>query len=251
MKRPHLLPAIIIALSLASAAAYAAANYVRFSESQDQICISSNGLPDHATGRFPNAGNPHSLQAQRVDVCVARDPAKGDVARDVQTIGIATNGVIIRPGTADYYDPSAPRGHSRNATSGWTLEGMGSAETLGLDQNNAHVDHRGLYHYHGVPETLAGTSAGTLIGYAADGFEIHYVGASAQPSYALLPGTRDSGPGGAHDGTYVEDWEYVSGYGNLDQCNGAEIDGDYYYFATDSYPYFPRCLWGTEITRIR
>ena len=90
-----------------------------------------------------------------------------------------------------------------------------------------------------------------LVGYAADGFEIHYVGTSAQPSYRLLPGTRLGGPGGAHDGTYVEDWQYIAGSGNLDACNGATVNGQYVYFATDSYPFYPRCLYGTEITRFR
>ena len=122
---------------------------------------------------------------------------------------------------------------------------------LGLDANNAHVDHRGLYHYHGMPDALAGTSGSTLVGYAADGFEIHYIGSEARSGYMLLPGVRDSDPGGAHDGTYVEDWAYVQNAGNLDECNGGYVDGVYTYFATDTYPFFPRCLYGTEITPIR
>ena len=126
---------------------------------------------------------------------------------------------------------------------------MGAGK-LGLDAQNAHVDRRGLYHYHGVAPALA-EAEGTLIGYAAYGFQIHYAGASAVPSYMLKPGTRATAPGGAHDGTYVEDWQYVEGLGNLDECNGATVGGQYMYFATDTYPFYPRCLFGTEVTRIR
>ena len=67
----------------------------------------------------------------------------------------------------------------------------------------------------------------------------------------LKPGTRATAPGGAHDGTYVEEWQYVVGFGNLDECNGATVNGQYMYFATDTYPFYPRCLYGPEVTRIR
>lgn len=242
--RAAVLAAVAAAIALTASAA------VQISERSGDICFASDSLPDHATGTFPNSGNPHSISAQSISFCVPADPQKGDVAQEVETIGIATNGVIIRPGTADYYDADSRRGFSRDPSSGWNLEAMG-AGILGLDENNAHVDHRGLYHYHGVPASLTETSGDTLLGYAADGFEIHYIGSDARSSYMLLPGARDSAPGGEHDGTYVEDWTYVKGAGNLDACNGGYVDGTYTYFATDTYPFFPRCLYGTDITRIR
>lgn len=228
-----------------------AAKAVTITEGPAELCISSDGLPDHETGSFPNSGNPHRIAAQDIQVCVTATPEKGNTARLVETVGIATNGVIIRPGTADYYDASSPRGHSRDRSSGWNLDGMGARVALGLDDQNAHVDQRGLYHYHGMPPALDTPNDGTLIGWAADGFEVHYSGDNARSSYMLKSGTRATAPGGAHDGTYNEDWEYIRGAGNLDACNGATVDGQYFYFATDTYPFFPRCLYGTEITRIR
>lgn len=238
--------AVAVGLGLA---ADGAENRVELSRTSDDVCIASNGVPDHDVGQFPNRGNPHAMRAQRIEVCVPAEPVKGAQAREVVSTGIATNGVLIRPGTADYYDASSARGFSRDSASGWNLEAMG-AGVLGLDAQNAHVDHRGFYHYHGMPEAFA-TDDSTLVGYAVDGFEIHYVGSSVVPSYMLKPGSRASAPGGAHDGTYVEDWQYVSGLGNLDRCNGAEVNGRYVYFATDAYPFFPRCLYGTEIASIR
>jgi hypothetical protein len=120
-----------------------------------------------------------------------------------------------------------------------------------MDNNNAHVDNTGLYHYHGIPEVLVhdadhGHSHGkqdSLMGYAADGFDIHHLDAET-PSYRLKTGNRPSGPGGQYDGSYNEDWEYVVGSGSLDQCNGGQLNGQFVYFATDGYPFFPRCLWG-------
>ncbi|MDC0135966.1 YHYH protein [Sulfitobacter sp.] len=55
----------------------------------------------------------------------------------------------------------------------------------------------------------------------------------------------EAGPGGAHDGTYVQDYEYVAASGTLDECNGTMIDGQYVYYATDTFPFFPRCFKGT------
>jgi len=226
--------------------AFAAGNWVEISERGNQICIRSNNVPNHATGQFPNRGNPHTMRAQKINVCVNSNPRKRNRASGTGpgAIGIALNGVLIRPGTADYWDPRSPRGHSRDRGSGWNLEGMGAAKLLGMDSANAHVDNRGKYHYHGTPISALKTRGGTQVGYASDGFEIHYVGSKAKSGYLLKKGTRPSGPGGRYDGTYVEDWVYVGGAGTLDQCNGGMLNGKFVYFATNTYPYYPRCLWG-------
>lgn len=218
---------------------------VEIIEQNGQRCILSNGLPDHSTGTFPNRGNPHSIKEQHIRLCVSAHPKKSNRARYIRgSIGVALNGVQFRPGTADYYDPDSRRGFSRDRSSGWNLEGMGARELLGLDENNAHVDERGLYHYHGVASALSRLDHSSLIGYAADGFEIHYVGSGVSSSWRLKSGTRPSGPGGRYDGTYNEDWEFVAGSGSLDECNGGTLNGTFVYFATDTYPFYPRCLWG-------
>ena len=50
--------------------------------------------------------------------------------------------------------------------------------------------------------------------------------------------------GAEKDGSLTSDWEYSSSYGDLDECNGIEIDGLYSYLITDEFPYIPRCLMG-------
>ncbi|MEM7299629.1 MAG: YHYH protein [Pseudomonadota bacterium] len=234
-----------LTLTAISSQAMAASNSVSIKVVGNQRCMQSNGIPNHRTGTFPNRGNPHRISTQRIKLCVSTNPRKGSRARAVRgTVGFALNGIILRPGTADYYDPSSRRGFSRNRSSGWNLEGLGARDKLGMDSNNAHVDNRGIYHYHGPSAGMRRSAKGTLVGYAADGHEIHYLGSRVKSSYRLKSGTRPSGPGGRYDGTYNEDWAYVAGSGNLDRCNGGTLNGKYVYFATNQYPFFPRCVYG-------
>lgn len=228
-----------------TAPSHAAQNSVSVEKNQGRICISSNAIPNHATGKFPSRANPNAIREQRLRFCVTAAPQKsGRITRlDSGAVGVALNGVPFRPFTAGRYDPNARNGHSQRSNSPWHVEAMGAPGGLGLDTNNAHVDKRGLYHYHGIPKGLLGTVADSIIGYAADGFEIHYVGNAAQSGWQLKSGTRPNGPRGTYDGTYEQDYEFT-GAGNLDECNGAMMNGSYVYFATDTYPFVPRCLWG-------
>lgn len=225
---------------------------VNISNSGSKTCITSNGLPNHSTGRFPNRGNPHSIRPQRISVCVPANPRKRSRATNINrgAIGIGLNGVMFRPEAADYWDPRSRRGFSRR-NSGWRLEPMGPRNIFGLDSHNGHVDRRGLYHYHGKPSGLLSYAKGSHIGYAADGFEIHYMGSKARSGWALKKGTRPSGPGGRYDGTYVQDYQYVGGNGRLDKCNGGTLNGKFVYFLTDTFPYYPRCLWGAVASGFR
>ena len=63
-----------------------------------------------------------------------------------------------------------------------------------------------------------------------------------------LPTGRDPSPvevdGTTPDGTYGSDWVHDETAGDLDECNGTTIDGNYVYLVTDSYPFVSRCLNG-------
>jgi hypothetical protein len=95
-----------------------------------------------------------------------------------------------------------------------------------------------------------------VIGFAADGFPIfgswfndNGTIRKAQTSYRLREGQRApvSGyatPAGDYDGTFRDDYEYVAGLGDLDECNGMQVDGVYGYFITEQYPYIMACLKG-------
>ncbi|MGI9401898.1 MAG: YHYH protein [Rhizobiaceae bacterium] len=241
-----------LAINFSVSSSHATSNKVELTESGTYRCMSSNGIPNHGTGTFPNLGNPNSISAQNMRLCVPLNPVKGNSAKPVRgTVGFALNGIILRPGTTDYYDASSPRGFSRDRSSGWNLEGLGARNKLGMDSNNAHVDRSGIYHYHGPSPAIMKSAKGSLIGYAADGHEIHYLGSKIKPSYQLNSGSRPSAPGGKYDGTYNEDWVYKAGSGQLDRCNGGTLNGKYVYFATDNYPFFPRCVYGNIGTGFR
>lgn len=233
--------------ALVSAYAVLAANQIEVSDDSQQRCFASNGLPDHETGTFPNRGNPNAISEQDINMCITLKPVKSSQPTPVRgAVGIAVNGVQFRPTTAGYYDPNGRRGHSRDGDRNWSLDIFGAPGNLGLDFNNAHVGRGGLYHYHGIADSLTQTSGSSLVGYAGDGFEMHYIGENAVSGYQLKNGSRPSnpGPGGAYDGTYNEDYEFIAGEGRLDQCNGGELDGKFVYFVTDTYPFVGRCLWG-------
>ena len=159
------------------------------------------------------------------------------------TVGVSITGIPIRPYTAEYFDINAKRGFSKNPESGWRKQAMHDPRSLGIDSYNGHVDKSGLYHYHGMAKNLDKTTEDILLGYAPDGFKIFF-SKGVTSSWQLKSGIRSSPPGGIHDGQFEEDFEYRAQTGSLDECNGKEINGIYTYFATNSYPFFPRCFKG-------
>lgn len=221
--------------------------------------ISANGMPNHSVGRFPNRGNPHQIKPQRYNFSMPVTPKRRKTQAQSlgQLFGVAVNGVPFDPGAAEFW-----RGDRR---SGWQYDALGGAVPLGLDSNYAHVQPTGAYHYHGLPVGLMRAlgwtrgAASPLIGYAADGFPIYALRADVggrvqdmKSSYRLRSGNRDgaNGPNGRYDGTFVQDYRFVKGAGDLDECNGAFVtssdypNGTYAYFLTDSFPVIPRCLRG-------
>jgi hypothetical protein len=131
------------------------------------------------------------------------------------------------------------------------------------------VQPNGAYHYHGIPNGLLEKLSSnkpqmTLLGWAADGFPIYgpwgYSEANnasssvkkLASSYAVKAGERPAGsPGGKYDGSFVQDYEYVEGSGDLDANNGRQgvtpefPKGTYYYVLTNEYPFIPRQFAGT------
>ncbi|MCG6154591.1 YHYH protein [Rubinisphaera margarita] len=228
----------------------------------DQRVITANGIPNHRTGRFPNRGNPNPITAQSHAFRVPANPEVADETTPLRGMfGIAINGVPFDPGAAEFY-ATAPD---------WQYEPLSGAINLGLDFSHAHVQPNGKYHYHGLPSglldrvTMSSEKHSPLIGWAADGFPIYAVygysdaedSSSAikklTSSYQLRKGDRpgDPAPDGTYDGTFVNDYEFVAGSGDLDECNGRHAitpefpDGTYAYFLTEDWPVIPRNFRGT------
>ena len=241
-------------------------NQVAIHQEDPSRSISSNAIPDHLVGPFPNRGNPHEIapQALTFEVTATPEIAAKITPLRLSPFGFAVNGVFFDPGAAEFWQG--------DRDSGWQYEALGGAVPLGLDENHAHVQPTGTYHYHGLPTLLlkrlgaSDSRHSPQIGWAADGFPIYArVGFSdpknpASPvkvlksSWRLKAGDRPDGPGGKHDGAFVQDHEYVAGSGDLDECNGRfgvtpEFPkGTYAYFLTDQWPVIPRAYRGTPVS---
>ena len=224
---------------------YATENLIKSNVIGDMTCISSNGIPDHEIGKFPNRANPNEFREQQLTFCFPSVPRLTErVTWGLMTVGVSTSGIPLRPYTAEYFDPATKRGFSKNSSSGWRKQAMHNPRSLGMDKQNGHVDRSGLYHYHSISKILPAHQKGRLVGYAPDGFKIIYHPDKMTSSWKLKTGERSSPPGGRYNGQFEEDFEYRINSGSLDECNGAKIDNEYRYFATDSYPFFPRCFKG-------
>ena len=247
-------------LDMALQPAYGFSNSVRIFDDGLYRYVQANGIPNHSTGQFPGPGNPNTISEQQYQFRMPLNPTYGKLTTPLtmSPFGVAVNGVP--------FDPYANEFWNRDHSSGWQYEAMYLGPRLGIDQNNAHVQPNGAYHYHGIPtglmQRLGGLNRPLLIGYAADGFPIYGPFGYRDPNNAHSPvvklrssfrvkhGTRPSGPGGAYTGEFVQDYEYVEHHGDLDDCNGRRgvtpeyPRATYYYVITDAYPYIPRGFKG-------
>lgn len=225
--------------------------------------LESNAISEHNTGQFPNDGNPNTISEQPHTYRIPANPQLASkITEGGWVFGLAVNGVPFDPGAGEFYhaDPQL----------GWQYNALSGAIDLGFDENHAHVQPEGTYHYHGLPILLLSdlkVSPGKhspLIGWAADGFPIYAIFGykdgkatdseivAMTSSYRLRSGQRPGGdePDGEYDGTFVRDYEYVEGAGTLDECNGRMTvtsefpDGTYAYFLTANFPIVPRCFKG-------
>ncbi len=251
----------------------------RWTCSSSSRVLAANGIPDHATGSFPNAGNPNTIAAQTIAATYTLSPTYNGAAITLGgpagVTGYVLNGVKIDAGTAGTCPDSATATSSCTLlgnTGAWSIEALGQTSfNFGPDANNAHVQPGGAYHYHGIPEGFVTLRGGgptkmTLIGWAADGFPIYArygysVATNASSALKVMTGsyklkTTVSATRPATTliplGTFAQDWEYSAGAGDLDECNGRTgvtpefPSGIYHYYATDSYPYLQRCIKGNR-----
>lgn len=220
-----------------------------------QRIMFTNSLPNHSTGEFPNTGNPNTISAQNRTFKFPLKPKYTGKAKWIREPGIALNGIKFEPGTAEVVVCESGENYR--------VEAFQDIIDLGLDFNNAHVQPTGAYHYHGSPSgVIENFDSGedlVHIGFAHDGFPMYYSKSNAyKPSFKLADGTRagedctytnpgqtiDVSVGGHHDGSFGSDFTFIDGSGDLDECNGITIDGQYMYLVTNEFPYVSRCLMG-------
>ena len=264
--------------------------YSRYSWSSNgsNRILNGNGIPNHEVGTFPNAHNPNRISEQSVNanftLCPNIISESGlEVVGPALVIAYALNSVKFDPATAGRCNDQGACSLAKGQGN-WNIEALGhDTFNFGDDMNHAHVQPNGAYHYHGIPELLVdflGDSEGmTLVGWAADGFPVYarygFLDANdsttktiaLKSSYRLKSQPDSNRPmvltslaGGPGQGTtpntpipmgaFTQDYEYVAGHGDLDQCNGRYgvtpefPEGIYYYVVSDDFPFFTRCLKG-------
>ncbi|WP_456460108.1 YHYH protein [Reichenbachiella sp.] len=252
---------------------------VCFSINGDIRTISANQYPSHAVENFPN-GTPTAIEIIRnfdltpekaASVTYVYNETGGPTPSNDNfwKFGSAVNGVEFHPMGLKPWE------HPDTGEENWEWQAAVYKENqTDLDAYGAHVTSAGNYHYHGDIVALADEEDGSrhslIYGFAADGFPIYYKygytnendPSSAikelKSSYQLKSGSRtgtgvagEDYPDGTHDGTYIQDFEYVDALGDLDECNGRTgvtpeyPEGTYYYVITADFPVTPNCFVGT------
>lgn len=238
--------------------------------------IVSNSVPNHdfndESAVFAGGAEGSTITAQdNFEHTVTRSPAFADqptfLTAQIKN-GIFLNGVRLDIISAGCYKPTdadadenGEVGIGCSSTDPWILDPLSTESKFGADVHNAHTQPGGLYHYHGSPlamyDLTTGSGASPVIGFAADGFPIYgpffddgSAIRAAVSGYTVKEGSRgeqsdsEPNPGGNYTGRYNDDWEFTNA-GDLDECNGMTINGQYGYYVTDTYPWVIKCLMGT------
>jgi len=248
--------------------------------SGNERTVVTNGIPTHDfRNQIPKVVEELNSETKTFTMDVTPEIASSvtNIADDgvpVWKFGVAKNGVPIDPAPAQPFIFENTETGEFNFD--WFFEPNWNMSAVGLDCALAHVQPDGTYHYHGdmgvyADQLLDGLGSGTTtptepvqIGWAADGFPILYkFGPDAAgsikellPSYSVKTGDRPGDgvtePCGEFNGKYTNDFEFVSGMGDLDECNGVDreitIGGEtfsYFYVITKDFPVISRCITGT------
>ncbi len=233
---------------------------LRVTITDDHCVFRSNAIPNHDF----NDGDHSFVTAtttQSVTYQVPRTPvvAGAPTALSLRTDNaIFLNGVKLDLLAAGCFGVGDGRIGCFEMGAPFRYDPMAATANFGTDSHNAHTQPDGTYHYHGNPNAMFAKdgSASPVIGFAADGFPVYgtYIRdgdgvRKVTSSYAVRSGSRQAArgidPGGPFDGTFVDDYEYIEGSGDLDACNGMTVEGAYGYYVTDAYPWVLGCLKGT------
>lgn len=248
-----------------------------FVSATDTSCtIASNSVPNHdfndETAAFAGGAEGSTITPQEdFEHTISRNPGFAAsptfITQQIKN-GIFLNGVRLDIMSAGCYRPTDEQadefgevGIGCGSDEPWILDPLSTESKFGADFHNAHTQPGGLYHYHGSPLAMfddnPGPDGSPVIGFAADGFPIYGpyflddasgTVRQAVSGYTLKTGTRgersDTNPGGEYTGRYNDDWEFTDA-GDLDECNGMTVNGQYGYYAIDSYPWVIKCLMGT------
>lgn len=227
---------------------------------QDSCTFQSNAIPNHdfndGKRAFPNQVKPQQQEYQVTrHPRIAPKPSPLSLRSDN---AVMLNGVKVDVLAAGCFGIADGKIGCFDMNQKWRYDPAFRYSDFLTDSHHAHAQPDGTYHYHASPNALFSDSrlrVSPVIGFAADGFPIlgpylsdNGIIRPAKSSYQLKQGNRPTGnnnPGGTYDGTYRDDYVFVEGSGDLDQCNGMTIHKQYGYYVTNSFPYILNCFKGT------
>jgi hypothetical protein len=244
----------------------------------DSCTIESNSIPNHDVSVNTSFANETGVVATRFEIPTNPQQAAEPTIIDLNPHVIMLNGVVWEAFPAACFD--AGEGNNLGAEAigcgpdqldhPWRYNVGSDLNVFRLDDYFAHSQGDGLYHYHRTPQALytiacEGTEESPVIGFARDGFPVFGpcftdadgVVRSAQSSFQLKTGPRADVDGyltpyevgrvasGDYNGQFINDFQFEAGSGDLDECNGMVVDGQYGYYLTGGYPYVLSCFTGT------
>ena len=78
---------------------------IEVEQTGNTVSIKSNGIPNHETGDFPRRGNPHPIKEQTHILYFTKKPKKTGYVTPSKFFGVAVNGVMFVPETAECWSP--------------------------------------------------------------------------------------------------------------------------------------------------
>lgn len=243
--------------------------------------IKANNIPNH---NFNDTSAHFATPVQMQDAIyrITRTPQKTATPTPLNmrvTNAVMLNGVEVDVYSAGCYGVgNEPLGREKrgcnDVNNPWRYDAMSKANHFGTDKHHAHVQPNGAYHYHGNPMAMfisncdTQTEPSAVIGFAADGFpifgscildketaKIRKVTSSFVlknnggkrldvPPYQTPKAGHGFVESDNYNGQFIGDFEYQLGAGDLDECNGMTVNGQYGYYVTDSYPWIVNCYQG-------
>jgi len=228
----------------------------------NEHCIfQTNNIPNHDFNDGEQAF-PNNVSVQNDSFAVSASPSHANAitAISLQTDNaILLNGVKVDLLAAACFGVGDGKVGCNDMNQPWRYDPMFTANGFRVDSHNAHAQPDGSYHYHGTPNAFYAendnSAESPVVGFAADGYPIFgpFIEDNGSirkvtSSFRLRSGSRATvagSPGGDYDGTYRDDYEYVAGHGDLDECNGMRVNGIYGYYISDGFPYILTCFKGT------
>ncbi|MCR9243570.1 MAG: YHYH protein [bacterium] len=242
------------------------------------VYVLASGIPSHYCGPFPGNPGVPADQALVHKITLTPTPATTPQATRLGSIGVMLNGV-------PFFNQEDGRSYFNQNT--WFQNAL-HFELGGLDAALGHPAPRGVYHYHCYPSEYllqAGETYGSehspLIGFAYDGYPVYgpygYSNTTGgggirrmepgwQPRNITVRQTLPDGtplPANLYGpvvsaqfpiGAFIEDFEFVTNSGDLDEHNGRFAvtpeypNGTYAYYATvdaNGDPAFPYLIGPT------